>query len=141
MNLPVTQLEPGKPRKITFRFSFIYVSPVEIGGNQLMGVLLDRSEAAFRARCYVAIWKKIKYNDKLRKSLMGSLDHVSMKQVIDSAGFGIVTTSSTHLIPRSGEVVNLIWHPWLRNRHLHESGIALGLCGLGCVTSSSEQAV
>lgn len=135
MNLPVeSQLELRKSRKIWFHSNFMYVAPLTVGNEEKLGVLIEESHADVRIACYRQIWRVLKYNDRLR----GSLElpsHVTLRQVIDQGGYGVVTTSP----PEIGRFVLLTWHPRIKNR-LYQPGMRLGMCGLGQVTHPPEQA-
>lgn len=136
MNLQVKESGPQR-QKIYFRLQYMYVCKVdnlrmerqlENEEKEHYLVLLDESHSKIRGYCYRAIWRCINNNDALRTLLTGSARPVSLEQVIDMGGYGVVTTTE----PVVGRHVILKYHPRVRNK-LQAEGKVLGICELGPV--------
>lgn len=132
MNLSSSQIK--KRRCIHFASSFMYVVdlPIKVQAElqEKTVLLLDESHSSVKSCCYRSIWKHLNNNDKLREQLTGSIVPASLSQVIDMAGYGIVTTNTI----QAGKHVVLSYHPRL-HRSSFGDALILGTCELGMVKS------
>lgn len=136
MNISSSQMK--NRQRVRFSSGFMYVCnnwvKIHIAQKERTIVLLDESHSLVRSCCYRKIWKHINSNGALRLRLTGSANPVSLSQVIDMAGYGVVTVTEPIQV---GKNVVLSYHPKIYGNS-YDNGWFLGSCELGNVTSVED---